>query len=355
MTGAPWLRDIAAASLALAFSRRACINIREMHNVAVFGAAGYAGLELVKLLAVHPDAKLVCAASDMRAGKSVDEMTGTRTNQMFVTTQVALSTKADLALLATPPEAAAELTPKLLAAGTRVIDLSNAHRADPRAVYGLASLFGADVAGAVLVANPGCYATAVITALAPVVRLDMVEREIVVVAGSGVTGAGRSSDEAMSLGEMYGEVRAYKVLRHQHVPEIEAALGRLASSPAARPRIVLTTHLLPVARGIFATATARLRTAISSEALAERYRAEFAHDRSVTIAASAEHVSLRRVVGTNTCSIGVASEGVVGGFLVITVAIDNLLKGAAGQAIENLNAMLGLERATGLTHLARHV
>jgi len=323
-----------------------------MHNVTVFGAAGYAGLELIKLLAVHPDARLVCVASDARAGKPVDELTGTRTHLVFATTQAALATKADVALLATPPEAAAELTPKLLASGTRVIDLSNAHRADARAVYGLTSLFGADVAGAVLVANPGCYATAVITALAPVIRHELVEREIVVVAGSGVTGAGRSADEAMSLGEMYGEVRAYKVLRHQHVPEIEAALGRLA--PAGRPKIVLTTHLLPVARGIFATATARLRTAISTDALTERFRSEYAHDRSVTIAASAEQVSLRRVVGTNSCAIGVASEGTVGGFVVITAALDNLLKGAAGQAIENLNAMLGLERITGLAHLARH-
>ena len=328
--------------------------MRTMHNVAVFGAAGYTGLELIKLLSVHPDARLVCAASDLRAGMAIDELTGTRTNAAFMSTQAALATKADVALLATPPEAAAELTPKLLASGTRVIDLSHAHRADPRAVYGLSSLFAADVAGAVLVANPGCYATAVITALAPVIRHELVERDIVVVAGSGVTGAGRSADEAMSLGEMYGEVRAYKVLRHQHVPEIEAALGRVTPAPAARPRVALTTHLLPVARGIFATVTARLRTAISTEALAARYRSDFAHDPSVIIAASAEHVSLRRVVGTNTCAIGVASEGTAGGFVVITAALDNLLKGAAGQAIENLNAMLGLERMTGLAHLARH-
>jgi N-acetyl-gamma-glutamyl-phosphate reductase len=326
-----------------------------MHTVTVFGAAGYAGLELVKLLAAHPGVRLACAASDARAGKPIDEMTGTRTNLAFVTAETALATKADVALLATPPEPAAELTPKLLAAGTRVIDLSNAHRADPRAVYGLASLFASEVADSVLVANPGCYATAVITALAPVVKHELVEREIAVAAGSGVTGAGRTADEAMSLGEMYGEVRAYKVLRHQHVPEIEAALARVAAATGARPRIGLTTHLLPVARGIFATITARLRTAISTEALAERYRAEYAHDRSVVIAASAEHVSLRRVVGTNTCAVGVASEGTVGGFVVITAALDNLLKGAAGQAVENLNVMLGLERTTGLSHLPRHV
>ena len=340
--------------------------MHRMHNVVVFGAAGYSGLELIKLLAGHPAVRLVAAASDARAGRPIDELTGTRTNAAFVTTQAALATRAEMALLATPAEAAAELTPKLLEVGTRVIDLSNAHRADPRAVYGLTSLFGADVGGAALVANPGCYATAVITALAPLIRHGIVERDIAVAAGSGVTGAGRTADEAMSLGEMYGEVRAYKVLRHQHVPEIEAALGRLAPGPAQRPRIALTTHLLPIARGIFATVTARLRSSAASEAppgamtevlteaLIERYRADYAGDPSVVIAATAEQVSLRRVVGTNTCAVGVASQGVPGGFVIVTAALDNLLKGAVGQAVENLNAMLGLDRMTGLTHLARH-
>lgn len=325
-----------------------------MHTVAVFGAAGYAGLELVKLLAVHPAVRIACAASDARAGVPVDELTGTQTGAAFVTTRAALATPAAVALLATPPEASRELAPQLTARGVRVVDLSNAFRADPAAVYGLASLFGGEVAGAALVANPGCYATAVITALAPLVRHALVDPAIAVVAGSGVTGAGRTADEAMSLGEMYGEVRAYKVLRHQHVPEIERTLGRLAPEPAAAPRVALTTHLLPVARGIFATVTARLRAAITSEALRERYRADYAGDGSVAIAASAEKVSLRRVVGTNACAIGVASEGAAGGFVVVTAALDNLLKGAAGQAIENLNLMLGLERMTGLGHLARH-
>src|SRR5215468_9800843 len=210
--------------------------MQAMHSVAIFGAAGYAGLELVKLLAVHPGVRIACAASDARAGTPVDELTGTRT------------------------EAARELAAPRVARGVRVIDLSNAHRADGRAVYGLASLFGGEVAGAALVANPGCYATCVITALAPLVRHALVEPAIAVAAGSGVTGSGRTAEEAMSLGEMYGEVRAYKVLRHQHVPEIEMALGRVAREPAARPRVALTTHLLPIARGIFATVTARLRT-----------------------------------------------------------------------------------------------
>jgi N-acetyl-gamma-glutamyl-phosphate reductase len=328
--------------------------MQSMHSVAIFGAAGYAGLELVKLLAVHPGVRIACAASDARAGRPVDELTGTRTGVAFVPTREAHAVEAEVALLATPPEAARELAPPLIERGVRVIDLSNAHRADGRAVYGLASLFGGEVAGAALVANPGCYATCVITALAPLVRHALVEPAIAVAAGSGVTGAGRTAEEAMSLGEMYGEVRAYKVLRHQHVPEIEMALGRVAREPAGRPRVALTTHLLPVARGIFATVTARLRAAATTEALVERYRADYAGDGSVVIAASAEQVSLRRVVGTGTCAVGVASEGAAGGFVIVTAALDNLLKGAASQAVENLNLMLGLDRMTGLGHLARH-
>src|SRR5689334_19875533 len=129
------------------------INMHTMHTIAVFGAAGYAGLELLKLLAVHPDVRLACAASDTRAGTPIDELTGTRTGAMgamgamFVTTEAALATPTDVALLATPAGAALELAPQLIARGTRVIDLSNAHRADGKAVYGLASLFGAEVAG----------------------------------------------------------------------------------------------------------------------------------------------------------------------------------------------------------------
>lgn len=328
--------------------------MRTMHTVAVFGAGGYAGLELLKLLATHPSVRVVAAASDARAGTSIDDATGTHTGAAFVSTQAALETPCELALLATPPGPAVELAAQLVARGTRVVDLSNAHRADEKAVYGLASLFSAEVGGAALIANPGCYATAVITALAPVIQRGWVEPGVAVAAGSGVTGAGRTADEAMSLGEMYGEVRAYKVLRHQHVPEIERALARLAPSAELRPRVILTTHLLPIARGIFATITAQLRSAVSTEALAAAYRDAYDNDRSVVVAATAEQVSLRRVVGTNTCAVGVASEGVAGGFVVITAAIDNLLKGAAGQAIENLNLMLGLDRHAGLLHLSRH-
>jgi N-acetyl-gamma-glutamyl-phosphate reductase len=316
-------------------------------RVALFGAAGYSGLELCKLLALHPSVQLVAAASDTHAGKSVAALSGAATDATFVTTQAAAETACDIALLAIPPEPAVALTRTLRSRGVKVVDLSNAYRASAEAVYGLTSLFGAQATGAELIANPGCYATCVITAVAPLVRHGLIERDVVVAAGSGVTGAGKSADEALSLGELHDNVRAYKVLRHQHVPEIEMALGTLGE----RPRVILTTHLLPIARGIFATINVRLVAPVASAELTERYRADYAGDPTVSIVETPEDVSLRKVVGTNQTMVGIASAGDV---CVVTAALDNLLKGAAGQAVENMNLVLGLPRTMGLTHLARH-
>lgn len=316
-----------------------------MLEVALFGAAGYSGLELAKLLAVHPHVRLACAASDTHAGKRVEELTQRDHGDLaFVTTDAAksIAKRCAIALLAVPPEAATQLAGELSA---RVVDLSHAHRATAGIPYGLTSLFASEVTEAKLVANPGCYATAIITAAAPLAGL--LDGDIVVCAHSGVTGAGRQATEAMSLGELYGDVRAYKVLRHQHVPEIEMALGKAGVAS----RVILTTHLLPVARGIFGTLTVRLAQDSSTAALTETYRRRYATDPTVAIAKSAEDVTLRKVVGTNLVMIGVEVSGRTA---VITVAIDNLLKGAAGQALENMNLMLGLPRTAGLTHLARH-
>ncbi len=322
--------------------------MRVMHaRVAVFGAAGYSGLELVKLLAQHPTIRVVAVASDTHAGTPVRVQTGIVSELAFVRTEEALATEADVALLAVPPEAALTLAPPLRARGIKVVDLSNAYRASGEAVYGLTSLYAGEVASAGLVANPGCYATCVITAVAPLVGI--IERDVIVAAGSGVTGAGRAKDEALSLGELHDNVRAYKVLRHQHVPEIERTLARVVAGEA--PRVVLTTHLLPIARGIFATITVRLRERASSAELTERMRRFFADDPTTVVWPTPEDVSIRKVVGTNQCHIGVAADGDVA---VVTASIDNLLKGAAGQAVENMNLVLGLPRTTGLGHLARH-
>ncbi|CAN5820502.1 N-acetyl-gamma-glutamyl-phosphate reductase [soil metagenome] len=328
--------------------------MRMMHaRVSVFGAPGYSGMELVKLLALHPNVELVAAASDRMAGASVAQTTGAplrgaAAGMRFVSNETARATPADIAMLAVPHEAAPALAEQLRASGMKIIDLSNAHRATAGVPYGLTSWFASDSTGATLVANPGCYATCVINAIAPFVKAGWIAGDIVVAAGSGVKGAGKSSDLAMSMGEMNDNVRAYKVLRHQHVPEIEMALGRIGGGT---PRVILTTHLLPLARGIFATLTVRLRDAASSERVTACLRDAYAADETVTVFHTPEQVSLRGVVGTNQTHVGAAASGDV---CVITAALDNLLKGAAGQAVENMNLVLGLPRMTGLSHLARH-
>src|SRR4051812_10986736 len=177
------------------------ISMRVVHNVSVLGAAGYSGVELLKLLAAHPNVRVVAAASDSQAGTPVHRMTGgPEATLAFVKTEDALATPADVALLAVPPEPAVSLARQLRARGVKVVDLSNAHRASGEAVYGLTSLFSGEIAASPLIANPGCYATCVITAVAPLVRHGLIERDVVVAAGSGVTGAGRQAVEEMSLG-----------------------------------------------------------------------------------------------------------------------------------------------------------
>jgi N-acetyl-gamma-glutamyl-phosphate reductase len=317
-------------------------------RVSVFGAPGYAGAELVKLLAQHPNVQLVAAASDRMAGASVAQATGAAVAGMrFSSNEQALAAPADVAMLAIPHEAAPALAEQLRGKGMKIIDLSNAHRATAGVPYGLTSWFAQDAGGAAVIANPGCYATCVITAVAPFAKAGWIAGDIVVAAGSGVTGAGKSTDLGMSLGELHDNVRAYKVLRHQHVPEIEMALGRIAGPQ----RVILTTHLLPIARGIFATLTIRLRDAKTSEQVTACLRDAYASDETVTVFDTPEQVSLRGVVGTNQTHVGAAAMGDV---CVITASIDNLLKGAAGQAVENMNLVLGLPRMTGLLHLARH-
>jgi N-acetyl-gamma-glutamyl-phosphate reductase len=257
------------------------------------------------------------------------------------------------------------LAPAFADRGKQVVDLSGAFRLDAadyprwygfehgapawlgRAHYGLPELFGPPPRGA-LVANPGCYPTATLLALAPLVREGLVEPAgIVVDAKSGVTGAGRQTGEAYSFVEVDGDVRAYRVLAHQHTPEIARALGRVHAGAGAR--LAFTAHLLPVARGLLATCYARPRAGADAkrvaECLADAYvRAPFVR------AVAPDQVMLKRVVGTNLAQVGATANDDV---VVAVGAIDNLLKGAAGQAVQNLNAMNGWDETLGLEGLQR--
>ena len=334
-----------------------------MHaRVAVIGASGYSGVELTRLLAGHPEVELAVASSDRWIDESVAARTGVASALSYVAVDAAVeqAKQCDAVLLATPAAASHALVPALVE-HTRVIDLSGAYRLKDAAlydrhygfshghageleaaVYGLPELFRERIAGARFVANPGCYATAIQLALAPLVT-GALQGRIIVDAMSGVTGAGRKASEDFSFAEIAGDVRAYRVCKHQHEPEIEQSLGGIAGRPID---VTFVPHLLPVARGILATCHVQLAGELD---VAGAYRRAYGGERFVALARSAEDVALHDVVGTNVCRIGVtAGEG---GALVVIAAIDNLVKGAAGQAVQNLNLMLGLPEQAGLAGL----
>jgi N-acetyl-gamma-glutamyl-phosphate reductase len=209
--------------------------------------------------------------------------------------------------------------------------------------YGLPELFRETLQGATLVSNPGCYPTAAILALAPALRSGVVAPEgIVVTALSGVSGAGRSSDESLSFSEMNENVRAYRVGNHQHVPEIETVLERVAK---ARVSLSFVPHLIPVTRGIYCTVHARLTASVSTEEARDLYRSAYRGEPFVRIRESAPELAY--VSHTNFCDISVMADP-RSGQLVIISAIDNLVKGAAGQAIQNMNILLGIPEVAGL-------
>ncbi len=345
-----------------------------MHRVALIGASGYTGVEVTRLLASHPSLQLAVLSSDRWVGESVEARTGAPCALRYVGLDAAVqqATACDLVMLATPAEASHDLAPKLLAAGVRVIDLSGAFRLRdasqyPRfykyehrhaallaqAVYGLPELSRAAperIRDARLVANPGCYATAIQLALWPVVRTSsredgtvglVADQTYVVDAMSGVTGAGRKASEDFSFAEIAGDLRAYRALVHQHRPEIEQALEEAVS---------FVPHLLPVQRGILATCHAELVPGTTTDQVAAAF-AMYREEPFVSLAPSANDVSLHDVVGTNTCRIGWTLER---DHLVVISAIDNLVKGAAGQAVQNANLMFGLDERAGLAGQRRY-
>ena len=346
-----------------------------MHKYAigVVGASGYSGIELCRILAAHPGVEVRFAASDRWEGATVRARTGIAGAVgalPYVPNAQSLKAAEGCAavLLATPAEASLELAPALLERGIKVVDLSGAfrlsdaaayprhygfeHRAPAlleRAVYGLPELSDRKaIAAARLVANPGCYPTAAALALVPLLRAGLLADESIVIdAASGVSGAGRQATEGYSFCEVADDVRPYKVLRHQHTPEIAQSLARGAGKAV---RVTFTPHLLPIKRGILSTASARLAPGIVPGAPAEALRAAYRDEPLVEVLDTPEQVSIARTVGTPRAAVSVstADSGFDPGRVVVVSSIDNLLKGAASQAIQNLNLMLGLPERTGL-------
>jgi N-acetyl-gamma-glutamyl-phosphate reductase len=342
-------------------------------RVGVVGASGYSGAVAARLLTTHPRFRLAFATSDRYVGEAVDSHLGlpVEGGLRFEPNDAAvqLAATCDAVFLATSAEVSAELAPAVLAKGKHVVDFSGAFRLETaadyarwygfehgapqwlaRAHYGLPEIFGGPPKFAnepTLIANPGCYATAAILALAPLVRAGVVEaRGIVVDAKSGVTGAGRKATEDYAFNEIDEDLRAYKLLTHQHTPEIARALGRVADGVKG---LTFTPHLLPIRRGLLATCYARPVAGVLPYDI-ERKLAEAYAGRSFIQVCPADRVRLHRVVGTNHARIGAAANGDV---VVVVCAIDNLVKGAAGQAVQNLNLLYGYDEWLGLSQMQR--
>jgi N-acetyl-gamma-glutamyl-phosphate reductase len=342
--------------------------------VGVVGAPGYSGALAARLLAQHPSFRLAFCTSDAAAGEPVASRLGAPSDLRFVPNAEAarLALEVDAVLLATPAEVSARLAPAMVEAGKVVVDLSGAFRLeDPaqyptwygfahpapallaRAHYGLPELFGVPTRaadGSALVANPGCYPTSALLALAPLLRAGLVEpRGIIIDAKSGVTGAGRQAKEEYSFAEVDDDLRAYRLLAHQHTPEIARHLARTSALASPDVSLTFTPHLLPVRRGLLSTCYARPRPGTTARAVAECLAEAYRSAPFVTVVPPAQ-VTLNGVVGTNGARVGAVADGDV---VIAVGSIDNLLKGAAGQALQNLNLLFGIDQTCGLSHHLR--
>ncbi|MCA9520156.1 MAG: N-acetyl-gamma-glutamyl-phosphate reductase [Myxococcales bacterium] len=312
-----------------------------MIRVAICGASGYAGIELIRILARHPEVELVALTSSRWEGRSARDAVGVGGAVGRLRFRSSVEATPDAVFLATPAEFSLEEAPRWVERGALAIDLSDAFRHDDRAVYGLTEIARERLRGARFIANPGCYPTASQLPLIPLVEAGLLgEGPLILDAKSGSSGAGRRLDDSLLFSELMDNHYPYRVGTHRHVPEIERGLGRA---------VVFTPHLLPTRRGLLVSAYAPLATGASAAAchalLAERYRDE----PFVQLFESGEReIGIASVVGTPLCRISVSPIEKLGIVQIFSV-IDNLLKGAASQAVQNFNAALGIEETTGLS------
>ncbi len=335
-----------------------------MSNIGIIGGSGYTGVELLRLLLPRSDVHVNFISSRANAGTRVDAVFANLrgyTDLAFSDPDVVTSAECDLVFFATPNGTAMKQAQVLLDRGIKVVDLSADFRINEvsvwekwygmthsspqlidRAVYGLPEVFRDDIKTADLVANPGCYPTTVQLGFMPLLENSLVHTDSLIAdAKSGVTGAGRGANVAMLLAEAGDNFKAYGVAGHRHLPEIEQGLAQMSGTEV---NLTFTPHLLPLIRGIHSTLYARLKSPVDLQALfTERY----ANEPFVDVLPEGVFPETRTVRGTNMCRLAVCQPQ--GRNTVVIMAVeDNLVKGAAGQAVQNMNLMLGFEEVAGL-------
>ncbi len=347
--------------------RKREVNQRKI-RAAVVGASGYTGVELIRLLINHPAVEITALTSESYADSSIGEVFPSLSGLLSLTCKKFdphdVARESDLIFLALPHKTAMAAAVELLPLGKKVIDLSADFRLrDPKlyrqwygvdhvapellreAVYALPELYRRQLATARLAAVPGCYPTAALLGLLPLVKRELIDPDSVVIdAISGASGAGRKVELPLHFSELQGNFRAYNVACHRHTPEIEQELSRWVGREV---QVTFTPHLAAAVRGILATMTATLVASKAADELLALFREWYEREPFVRILREGQFPETKHVAGSNFCDIGLAVDGRTRRCIVV-VAIDNLVKGASGQAIQAMNVMSGLDERAGL-------
>lgn len=331
-----------------------------MIRAGIFGATGYTGYELVKLLERHPQVEIAFATSHRSAGKTLDAIYPSATPLPLIDGQAADVDSIDVAFLCLPHAASAETAVRCLDAGCRVIDLSADFRLQDQAtyetwykvshpaphllehaVYGLTEVNRTLVAEADLVACPGCYPTSILLPLYPLLKAGAISGTLIADAKSGVSGAGRKAKVDFHFVEVGTDLRPYGIGRkHRHLPEMEQAIGTFTTQPT---KLIFSPHLIPIPRGIVSTIYAD-----TARSLEDNYRLlheAYAKEPFIKLLPLHQNATIQHAVNTNRCVIGLTEAD---GTLILTSAIDNLIKGSGGQGVQNFNLMFGFEETLGL-------
>jgi len=339
-----------------------------MINVGIYGASGYTGQELVRLLIRHPEARITAITSRRYKKTPLADVypvfTGL-TDLVFIdASPEEVARNADVVFLALPHGVSMEVVPKFVRSGKKVIDLSadfrlhdagtyekwygrhTAPQVLSEAVYGIPELFRDEIKNASFVANPGCYPTSVLLGLAPVLKKGCIDvKSVIVDSKSGVSGAGREPQVGSLFCEVSDGFKAYKVGgQHRHTPEIEQGLSHFAGQEVT---ITFTPHLIPASRGILSTIYATLTSAVAVGELVKMYQEFYQGEPFVRVYKSGTFPNIASVKGSNYCDIGMTVDKRTNRLIVVS-AIDNLIKGASGQAIQNMNLMCGIQEDAGL-------